>query len=155
MKPTYLITNVRYVGFLPLCDCVFLFSALGCLHPGCLPPAQEQLFIIHRTSGHIKYRIEDACQAEGQNHIQYRMLLDEHGGQDDQAGHHQGCHPQTGAFPGQTAVLDRKPGTKGVVHVDAWQDVVGAVGLVQPGDHGRENIIVVEGCRAQLMAVGV
>ena len=140
---------------MPLCDCVFLFSALGCLHPGCLPPAQEQLFIIHRTSGHIKYRIEDACQAEGQNHIQYRMLLDEHGGQDDQAGHHQGCHPQAGTLPGQTAVLDRKPGTKGIVHMDAWQDVIGAVGLVQPGDHGCENIVVVEGCRAQLMAVGV
>lgn len=81
---------------------------------------------------HIHERIDHARHDHGCKNVCYRVLLQEHGGQDDEPRQHEGCRLYPPLFPESVAVADSKGGAQRVKDMDAGQHIGGCICLVQP-----------------------
>lgn len=58
-------------------------------------------------------------------------------------------------FPEALTVGDRKVDAQRIVHMDAWEQVGGRVGGVQPADDPGAPVVTDKLCRAQIMSVRI
>ena len=89
------------------------------------------------------------------NHIQYGMLLQKHGRQDN--GNHEKEGTSANPFVlSQLLIIDnRNMRPKGIVHMQAWKNIRCRVRPVQNRDGKGKNIVPLKGCGSKQMPIGV